>query len=740
MAGRNENDDLAFVHALALQRAGKKDAAVAAYRHFLEKYSTSPLAQGAQYRLALTLHDQKRDGDALLELAALADNHLPLRSVPIVQPLPSDQPTPATSDTEPSDHSVTYLDFDYSGATDHAIDQTMDALLNFAPVKSLATALAGTDPARASLRNDLRQVLQERCLAQEDYAGAALYADSDVLKKQFKELAAATGRLRVASGPQAAKDDWKVADYWATQAKLLVTSPLDSNEARDYVFDDGLIAGLQRRTNGQALDFSDPDSALESRNQWQHAAAWWNRTADADHAGSLAPAALWNVIDAQQKIVETSPYTQRRAEETNQAAKVRETYDRLESQYADSEEAREKAVYWTFPSADDLKKLGGYGGMWEMAFLGIQPIDLVRDGGEDWRSALGQSRDYGDPTRSAWESVCNEVAKLPAASQGMDAVTFSAAVDSLLSTARPLAVSMRRTFLINCLEDLKLLAQVPGLDLATREAYAKYRVAHAAAVDDADAYNSDLEIQQPFKDSLDDLKKLPGAASIADFIDFLALADTANQSVPFSENDQDKDGQPVTYDTRDYAKLASETAAFLKQYPKSSKREAAALLHLRALVLIARPTLIKHEVDWPVSNSWAGSSDPLAFTEGPFDANAFDAALQSYQAEFPVSQYANSILSLRADAALIRDKWGEALDCLVALHDPVTKPEFQDQVAIELSELFNELQDTQNHHAVLTEILSRSAARDLLAAYLKTGGVPYLRDFLTDQMAKAQTH
>jgi hypothetical protein len=89
---------------------------------------------------------------------------------------------------------------------------------------------------------------------------------------------------------------------------------------------------------------------------------------------------------------------------------------------------------------------------------------------------------------------------------------------------------------------------------------------------------------------------------------------------------------------------------------------------------------------------------------------------------------------LCADAAIIEQKWGDALDALIALHDPAIKPEFQDQVAINLCQIFNGLDDTALRHDILQEILKRPAARDLLTSYVNAGGVPYLRDYLIGQI------
>jgi hypothetical protein len=70
----------------------------------------------------------------------------------------------------------------------------------------------------------------------------------------------------------------------------------------------------------------------------------------------------------------------------------------------------------------------------------------------------------------------------------------------------------------------------------------------------------------------------------------------------------------------------------------------------------------------------------------------------------PPRGYASSVTALRADAAIIQQKWGDALDNLIALHAPAHKRGFQDQVAINLCRIFNGLDDTALRHDILQEV------------------------------------
>ena len=741
-----DNDDLMFVRALVLQRAGKLDDAVAVYRAFLKQFPGSPLAAGAQYRLGLTLHDQKKDGDALLELAALRGNHLPLRNLPLpVSDTPQAMPSPAAYDLE-STTPGSAIQIDYSGAPAEEVDQTLDTLLNFAPIQSLAEALEDTDPNRAELRNDLRSVLRERCLAKEDYDGAARYADSPELKAKFEQLATQAHKSAKEKGEAAAKTAAELADYWANQAKLFVATPLDSSDARAFVYSsDALSADLRRRANGQTLGMKDLDEALESRNEQSHAIDWWGRLADNATGSDVAPRALWEILQARRRIVETSPYTQQRAAETDAATVARQDYDRLLKDYPESPEALKLAAYWTFPSAGDFKAEQDYYSFPQMVFVGIDPRSLFGGGfyypnennfgaDEKWRKALGERPDYeylSSVQQSTWKSICNTLAGLPDASTKMDGPAFAEEVTRELASARSEVQFMDQEAVVNCLEDLNLLAKVPNLDAQVRSDYVRLRVAELNQVVDADLGYSDLDkITGAPTDLAAKLRQEPGASVIADFIDFIGLIDTANQRVDRTIPGLDKDGQPVTYSTRDFPKLAHDADAFLQKYPASPKREAAMVQRLRGIVYAARPRLLSQYIDWPAANPWNGVDLPKPVSEEPLDQAAYAKALAQYHAEFPQGEYASSVTALSADAAIIQQKWGDALDALIALHDPANDPEFQDQVAINLCQIFNGLDDTAPRHDILQEILKRPAARDLLTLYVDSGGVPYLKDYL----------
>ena len=182
------SDDFLFVKGLVLQRSGQPEAAIKVWKSLIATYPESSLLPGTRYRLALALHDCKRDGDALLELAAFSENKLP------VSDLKSD-----------GNHGAC---FRYRGRYDEPqegagadwpqVQQTMETLLNFAPLESLASALEGSDAVHETFREQLRRVIVSRCLAHDDFVAAANFTHDPDLKKEFETKGARSGALLTA--------------------------------------------------------------------------------------------------------------------------------------------------------------------------------------------------------------------------------------------------------------------------------------------------------------------------------------------------------------------------------------------------------------------------------------------------------------------------------------------------------------------------------------------------------------
>jgi TolA-binding protein len=705
------HDDFLYAKALVLQRDKQLAPAEAAYRELLAKYPKSALARGARYRLALALHDQKRDGDALLELAALRGNHLTLRPYPT--------PDAATEAAEASQSfcsdSNSAVGIDYSGAPDEQVAETIDTILNFAPLPELEKAYAATAGAgRAQLHADLALVLQERYLDHDDFQQAARFTDLAQVKKQWSDLAQKSAALANATGPDSARGCMEMADFWVANRKMLPAMPLDSLDARG-----GLSYGPEaetfRTTNAGLLAYAKPEDELESREGLWHAVKWWGK-ASATHDPTAAPTALWSIIQARRLIAEVNPYTWQRALDGGAGADSKADYDLIVHNYPSSPEALHEAVYWTFAGGYPRKDFEHF------------TMGYDRDGlSADWLSALKVAADNGQDAWNAEEGIKNALSQLAAniSSENTQLFIHDAKAFRDFVGNQP---SIDEADWVNCAEDLVAFSQIDGVAPAVRAAYVKARGQLL--------FNGyyDQPVETPV--DLDALRQQPTAGKVADFIDFLDIARTAHSEVEVPVKDLDKDGQPLTFTSRDYQGLLTKTTAFLDKYPQSPKREAARLLQLRALIRLSRPREVSWTIDWPAANQWDDEYAPRFLTLAPFDAARTAAAFKAYDDEFPNGHYVNAVLALRADADLIQKHWGDALDHLSALLAQQSAPELHTGAAGELAYIFDQLDHNDRREEVLAEIMKRPAMRDDLASYLSTGNLAPLKDYLTAKLAQ----
>ncbi len=726
MAGEQAklNDDLAFVNAMVLRRSNDLDGAVTAFQDFVDRFPKSPLVRGAQYRLGLALHDQKKDGEALLELVAMTKNQLPLK------------PPTADSSNSSGDDEESLTDIDYSGTPECLVTQTIDAILNFAPIASLQTALDGTDTQRAQFRKDLRKILRERCLAAEDFSGAAKFEDDDSQQKQISAMASKVDLIKTATGAVGAGLNSDVASYWMSQqAKEAISIPLNAGEARDYVYGFGIVADLQRRVNGKYLDYGEIDHELQSRNNYLHGLLWWEKALAADPNGDKGAYEIWQALEAQRKFIATSLFTVQRGLDLKAQTESKRLYDLLEKRFPNSDEAKRDAAFWTFPDADALKQgVQGY----SMPFPGISILDVYRGDGDSVEKEFEVTDSRTNSGGDVYTAICNSLAKLSADSSKMSADEYAKTTGKLLKQAHASISSMEEMWVVNCLEDLNAMAQVPSVPDELRAQYTLCRIGLGANAVFASVEGNDLSKLQVPKDLTPKaIKARSDAAVLADFIDCADLYQTANHLIDFplpSRPTLDTHDE-ATYDSRDYSKLAQDSATFLTTYPKSVKREAAYVLRLRALVQFAWPARIHAYINWPETDSW-DQAVGLDMVQGPFDPAAFDSTLAAYMQEFPHGAQMRSVRSIKARAEILEKKWGEALDDLMVMRADTGAPEFAYQTMLDLCTILNRLDDAGDRGEVLNAILARPACKKLLSGYISSdvGGLPYLTDFLHQKL------
>ncbi|HYJ07073.1 MAG TPA: outer membrane protein assembly factor BamD, partial [Chthoniobacterales bacterium] len=350
------SDDLLMVRALAFQRADKAAEAIEAYRKFLAKFPKSPLASGVRLRLALALQDNHKAGAAVVELRRL-----------LVQPKEAEAKTDAEEEEEeePEDSSGP---FEYSpsrytagevypageeewnlkessvypnltGADVEQIQQAIDTLLNFAPLTELAAALAEPGFDEES-KKELRAIIAQRYLAQENFAEAKKFMEPD----EFNRVAANLERLTLAaSGPsqEKAEEMLRLGDAWAEARGRLLRAPLDTDV--QMLKRAERLNALARRANGRSIRLKNVDAELAERDELRHASRWWLNAARARPGTPLGAKARWKALEAMPKIAAASEYAEQLAREIKGEAVSKEIYERLRTEAPDSVEAKRLA-------------------------------------------------------------------------------------------------------------------------------------------------------------------------------------------------------------------------------------------------------------------------------------------------------------------------------------------------------------------------------------------------------------
>ena len=734
-----KSDDLAFIRLVALGRARRLPEAIAAGGEFARQFPKSPLARGAALRRVLALVDNHQAGAALAELYRLRqeiadankdtgseDTNAPASAYDSEVVYPS-----ADGDLDPS-RSV--LNSDTSGAQTDGLAQISDALLCFAPLPELAAALSPAGSAPALAEGDavnLRAVLTQRYLAEEEkFAEAKKYTtpawwsgSASAVEKLADDAAAAP------AGEAKAAAYLKLADGWAAARGKLVFAPLETDQTREGIFTGGngaTYADVRRRENGVALGLSDAriDHALSSRDEWRHAFDWWQKAADAAPEDSPTRArALWAALRAMPAMTVASPYTFLHAGETDAGKESRRLYERLRRECPGSREAREFAVYYDlapprWQPGDNSYYVQSDG----TPDYGNRPDQAASQ--PDLRAATRQETlPYGEP-EYRWEprdeyddyppneaaertpgndKRLDEIARATVALNDPEAAAHPARMAETVGRLRGQLNGLTRdaydSYLVNFLDDLGDFLQEPAAKLtpALVRRYVKLRT-ECMSVEHWGGWlyqgklppvagATEETLNETVLGHLREAYRSPEMAPVKDYLDFLAMAVVANAKfeVPIPGETQDaKDGtpgkkEPVTYTSRDYPKLAKLAEGFLKDYPHSRKREAAQLLHARALYAASRPHPLEKFAVWPESGHYQSGTIIAGHRQAPFDPRRIGAALNAYDREFPHGRYAADIRNLRGLLAWRTQDWGIAVDLtlqtLADKHDAVLQAE-----------------------------------------------------------------
>ncbi|RYD80453.1 MAG: tetratricopeptide repeat protein, partial [Verrucomicrobiaceae bacterium] len=336
--GMDNSDDLLFVRAVALQRAGELDEAIAAFRQLREKFPESPLNAGTQFRIATALRDKKEAGLAVVELLRMQVAKVHAERLRWNQePGKAQEPQP-----------VRDLQLDAE------IGQWTDTLLQFAPLPELERGLQ-VPVLEPEIGARLRQILRQRHLVREDFEAAKRFAEpvaitpsGDEAGNREWEFLPWFPRFQGTQYPaELAGEEWKrksEALIEKTEQAVLETEPMaraerffalaeEWSEARGRltlpsVDDFGLFRNefyegwALRVRNARFAGYSNDEAAveLEARDELRHAFRLYLQTVEAAPSGPLAARSLWRANDTLRRMAELSPWSSARAFETNASA------------------------------------------------------------------------------------------------------------------------------------------------------------------------------------------------------------------------------------------------------------------------------------------------------------------------------------------------------------------------------------------------------------------------------------
>ena len=730
-----KSDDLLFARSVALHRAKRPGEAAAALQMLVGKFPKSPLARGTRLRLGLALTDDHRAGEAVLALDKLVPKP------PADDALPKDGDPASEADleherllNETRPYSGEYPVF--FGIDSNQVRALIDTLLNFAPIAELAapTQDAKLDPV-ARLR--FTEAIAQRLLAKEQFDEARKYMTPAQWELSAGPLARLTKAAQDTKEPAArATACRKLGDAWAAARGGLLTYPLDTDGMRHEVFIDfAADANVRRVASAPFVGATGNVSAdLENRDELRHAFNWWLEASDAQPGTPQTAQALWLALRAMPLIADVSPFTFERAVSRKWTGTARKLYDRLRTECPASPEAQRFAVAWDFTAPKKRAKEDNDGGA-EI---------LHRDAaGERLRGmdAL-KAAERESPEGPAAAGLTVQIDGLEKEAGEGDPAKLKARVEALRAKARKMFVGWNGLRWVNLLDDLSLFLSEPDPGAGVRERYVKlrFRFLRESAIGGGysvaeERLNADEELGAAIRTAAAG----PEVKPVADYFEFLNLAVFANHFIFVKLKSTDKDGGADTYRTHDYPLLARLAAAFLEKYPKSKKREAAMLLHARAVFQSSKQVEARKYVTWPQAVRWEGGIEISVTAQEPFDAKRVTAALDDYDRAFPRGRYAADIRDCRAAVALRMRDWKTALDLTLAQFDDRDAGALFTSAGNRLGEIFALLADEKSRADLLAVIKANPRGRELLAKYVADESdahpLRYMKAWLREQLA-----
>jgi len=699
-----ENDDLLFAKAIALQRAGKAPEAIAAFRLLLKNpppfrlsekrfhsgsFPDSVLEKGARIRLAIALRDNRQAGLAILELKKLEK-----------QGGAEEGREPGIS--FPADYSLNFTDTgiytDLSNAEPEMIRQLTDTLLLFAPLSEL-TAVLDAPEIEPGLACDLRTLIAKRALAREDFKTAQQMmtaAQYGLIAANLERLIADAQKPKLKPQEKSALE-MRVGDAWAAaRGRLLAHS------------DD-----LKRRVNARALGFKEPDDEMEQSDELIHAWHWWLRAARTAPGTAVAASARLKVLQAMTWLAGGSDYFLIRASEEDWSGASRQIYERLQMENPRSGEAKQ-AVWWSFklPERDNRYSLDALGFSWDgdkPGYAGYWWSDYGVFGNMEERSDRWQQQNLWQKTIASPLIAFRETP--------LDLPALIGEVVKLRERAKATYTEVTEVACLNCLDDLVLFLSEPGLTTETARAYINLRLDVLAR----SFYSPDRIVVSGVPEGVDPdavvraqiaaALKDPQFKAVRDYLEILDAAMVANHQLRTTSTEEEDKTVSFAKPSRDYPALERMTRDFLKRYPHSRKREVARLLLARA---VFRQSWPRYQSDNPSANI---SGTEHSYQQEPFNPKRVLASLDDYEKEFPNGRYAADIRNMRAGVLWRMGDWKPSLQLTLAQLDEGS-PDLQIDGAFRLANIFAELASTEHYPALLAAIRENPSAVARLEAYL----------------------
>ncbi len=732
------SEDLFFLNALVLQRAGNFPKAIETWQAFHRDFGFGPLGRGARFQLALCYQDSGTAADAVRVVqGVLAEETPPEGSPTIATYLDTEMYPPGIQDLPLS---ASALSPALTLITWSQLRYYLDALLLFAPLEELKNL--GPSEMDAKSWQLVSRAVCLRALRENKPAIALAFANPEIAKDVQQILALRAGAVE---SDRAA--DWiALGDGWAAGRSVLSLMPFHEAE----VFGEGDNGGeVKRIENAAALGFGkNAVPTLEKMDALRMAFESWMKAADLALKGSSEQAhALFLCLEAMPRLGRATPWrAQRMADDPfyNRTASI--LYLRLLKDCPSSAEASTAArpsfhrpsrsnPDTAYPPIDPSvpEEMRPDDTIWpEDIYASGEPYVRDRDfKHSDLNAFQLPDRDdhYGDKRRGALFSAIYALPLQEISQRSPDVLR-------LQKDANAVCHSIYDACVVSFLNDLCDLADMPDIPLQVASRYAALRrdailcgawkIGHALRTAGAGDQPAGEEYDARVMHSVESALADPAMKPVGDLLAALRLYLIANHTRTADLPKEPRPDAPFPaaedwYETRDYARLAAEADAFLKQYPHSIRREAAWVHRIRALYRGSRPILYSADVPFPDNSSVFGGilRKPIA-NESPWNPGAVLAAIDSYRKEFPGGrgQFAPEIREVEALVAYQSKDWQQSLTLTVAALSDVQNADLHEMAALRLANIFAQLENPPDRRPLLAAISRTEGARKLLLQYL----------------------